>query len=229
MSPGGRRRPDRQRRRLVGGQVQHSPQLLGLRGKPPEILGPVRRLRGPPADEVFLIDQIAGELSRLGQLGKLGQILFDRLRQPMLLPAVFEIDFDQLGQHQPAKLERLIRQEFGKRRRPLRRLPRPDQRIHPRGDLLERHRSAGGIKQRPGRRGGHAPEVGDRRSVGVQASACGAPAPAGRTLKRGLQQSELSSAVAIIPNPRQSVFIRGRIPLANRKERQGPSIIISVR
>ena len=101
-----------------------------------EIIGRLGRVGQMPADQIFLVDQIARQHSAVGQLRKLGQIFLDRLGKRMLLPAIFQVDLDQLAQDDPPHTRRVFRQEFAEHRRPRARLPGADQRIDPRGQLI---------------------------------------------------------------------------------------------
>ena len=107
-----------QHRRLRGRVDLKQPlQLIGAGRKALAIVGNRHLVAVLPADVIFLVDQIAGQSAIDRQLGKLGQVLLDQLGRPTTLPAVFEIDLDQLDQRQAAQGRGLGRHEIGRGRR----------------------------------------------------------------------------------------------------------------
>src|SRR5580704_11291740 len=92
------------------------------------------------ADVKLLVDDVARHIPLAGQLGKIGQVLLDRLSLARLLPAVFEIDLDRLDQGQPPQTWRARGDKLVQRRR-LAALPSRDQAVDLLRQLLPDERS----------------------------------------------------------------------------------------
>jgi hypothetical protein len=110
----GRDQHRRLRRRV---DLEQPLQLFGAGRKALAIIGDRHLVAVLPADVIFLVDQVAGQLAVHGQVWELGQILFDQLGRPATLPAIFEIHLDQFDQRQAAQGRWLGRHEIGRSRR----------------------------------------------------------------------------------------------------------------
>ena len=116
----------------------HAPQTFRLLGKAGEIIFRAGRIAGVPTNVKFFVNQVARYAAGRGKFWKFLDIFLDLFGQLVFLPAVFQVDLNQLGEHQHPIGGRHFVEKLGQPRRQIVPLPGLGQCVQ-----LARHRVQG--------------------------------------------------------------------------------------